>query len=181
MRSAVHQGLSHVESLLQTWLKCVNTPASKWNEFIPFVFFWEKSGFFLSVERCKSCIIPLWPRTRAWDPDPSPQSLKLKHGWIDAIRPLANLSFVYRRLSSQPNPLLDPLDSLSSCNRSRSREGTMPRQIGPNGSEAFGPEWDESGIQNDFIDWSPSKKDALRSAPQKACHWLSRPSEGHLS
>lgn len=27
----------------------------------------------------------------------------------------------------------------------------------------LGPEWDESGIQNDFIDWSPSKKDACNN------------------
>lgn len=66
-------------------------------------------------------------------------------------------------VSSRPNRAFDTQYSLSSCNRSRSREGTMPRQIWPNAKEAKGPEWDESGIQNDFIDWSPSKKDALHN------------------
>ena len=32
-----------------------------------------------------------------WDLDPTPQSQKLQHGWIDAIRPLAIKYFVYSR------------------------------------------------------------------------------------
>ncbi|OMP13994.1 tubulin-tyrosine ligase family protein [Corchorus olitorius] len=46
-----------------------------------------------------------WMYQLTWDSDPSPQSLKLKHGWIDAIRPLANIYFVYRRLSAPLNPI----------------------------------------------------------------------------
>lgn len=48
--------------------------------------------------------------------------------------------------SSKPNPLLDPHNKLPSCNRSSSREGTMPtRQIWPHVKLAKGSEWDESG------------------------------------
>lgn len=42
-----------------------------------------------------------------WDLDPTPQSQKLQHGWIDAIRPLAIKYFVlYSRTVTLPIPYL---------------------------------------------------------------------------
>lgn len=50
-----------------------------------------------------------------------------------------------------------------SCNWNRSRKWTTHRQIWNNIKEAKGPKWDESKINHDFIDWSPSKKGTLRN------------------
>jgi hypothetical protein len=83
---------------------------------------------------------------------------------------MRKLVFFYMRLMIilllsylDPNPYLNFNTHYRVVTEVDQEKGRCTDRFWTNLKEAKGPEWDESGIQNDFIDWSPSKKDALRS------------------